>query len=346
METETKHILKKELFDHMKKKHGKASYLLSARMLSVIRYADDFIILHEDENIIIKAKAFIQEWLQKIGLELKEEKTAIGHTYLSKEGKEPGFDYLGFNIRQYKGNTSKKGFTTLIKPSKKSLLNHLRSIKETIRNHRGERQDTLIRNLNPMIKGWSRFYQSVVSRKVFEKADHITFQKLWRWARYRHPHKGMRWTKHKYFLQHGKDYWRFKTRDEKILVRHSDHKIKRFVKVIGTKSIYDGNMHYWASRKGKYPGTSPRIAILLKKQRGKCKNCKLYFRPDDIMEVHHTDGNKKNNAVSNLHILHGHCHDDVHKTGMYNKHQITEEPDVSKGTSPVLEPSMGGDAHA
>jgi len=29
-------------------------------------------------------------------------------------------------------------------------------------------------------------------------------------------------------------------------------------------------------------------------------------------EVHHHDGNHKNNAFDNLRLLHGHCHDVVH----------------------------------
>ena len=345
METDIKHALRQELFDHMKGKKSKASYMLSARKLSVIRYADDFVVIHENKEIVLKAKIFLKEWLKSMGLELKEEKTNVCHTYADNEQQKAGFEFLGFNIRQYKGNTNKQGYVTLIKPGKENVKKHLLNIKEILRNHRGETQDTVIRNLNPIIKGWSRYYQHVVSRKVFERADHETFQKLWRWARYRHPHKGRRWVKDKYFLGHNNDRWRFKTKDHKLLVRHSDHKINRFVKVRGTKSPYDDDMTYWASRVGKYPGISPRLAMMLKKQKGKCFHCNLYFKADDIAEVHHSDGNKKNNRAGNLLVLHGHCHDDVHKESMYKKHQITEEPDVLKGTSPVLKPSMGGDAH-
>lgn len=64
------------------------------------------------------------------------------------------------------------------------------------------------------------------------------------------------------------------------------------------------------------------------------------------MEVHHADGHHGNNQPSNLVLLHGHCHDRVHQRSMNDKHLTSEEPDVLKGASPVLEPSMGGDAHA
>ncbi|MBC8446995.1 MAG: hypothetical protein H8D78_04525 [Chloroflexi bacterium] len=34
---------------------------------------------------------------------------------------------------------------------------------------------------------------------------------------------------------------------------------------------------------------------------------------DDIMEVHHLDGHRRNQALGNLALLHGHCHDGVHR---------------------------------
>lgn len=345
MERDTKQALSKDLFAYMKKKKGKASYMLSAQMLSVIRYADDFVIIHEDKNILLKAKEYMAQWLKSVGLTLKAEKTRLCHTYHVYEGMKPGFNFLGFHIRQHQTNTNKVGYTTLIKPSKESLKQHLYTIKGLLRNHRGESQDTVIRNLNPIIKGWCNYYKGGSARKTFEKASHLTFEKLWRWARYRHPHKGRRWVKDRYFLTHKNNNWRFKTHDGKILVMHYDFKIRHFVKVKGTKSPFDGDFTYWASRMGKYPMLATRVASLLKKQQGKCGHCKLFFKAEDVIEVHHIDGKRNNNKAENLLLLHGHCHDQLHGRCMYEKHQVTEEPDVLKGTSPVLEPSMGGDAH-
>ena len=346
LETDLKQALRQELLAYMRTKRGKASYLLSGRMLSLIRYADDFVVLHEDVAIIEKAREYIQSWLQTVGLSLHPQKTRICHTFLDWQGTSAGFDFLGFHVRQYGVPSKASGYVTLIKPSPEKLRQHLQSIKVRLRAHRGEKQATVIRNLNPLIKGWSRYYQSVTARKTFEKADHETFQKLWRWARYRHPHKGRRWVKDRYFLSHQGDQWRFKTQDGNILVRHSDHKIKRFAKVKGMKSPYDGDFTYWASRMGRFPGISPRVANLLKRQHGKCAHCKLVFQPEAILEVHHQDRNTANNKMENLQVLHGHCHDTIHRRGMNVNHSFTEEPDVSKGTRPVLEPSRGSDAPA
>jgi hypothetical protein len=51
-------------------------------------------VLHEDKGIVLKAKEFISEWLKKIGLELKPEKTRLGHTLQPEESIKPGSIFL------------------------------------------------------------------------------------------------------------------------------------------------------------------------------------------------------------------------------------------------------------
>jgi RNA-directed DNA polymerase len=52
-----------------------------------------------------------------------------------------------------------------------------------------------------------------------------------------------------------------------------------------------------------------RVVKLLKWQRGKCEECGLPFTAEDILEVHHLNGNHSDNRYVNLSLLHGHCHD-------------------------------------
>lgn len=303
--------------------------------LSVIRYADDFVILHRDRGIVEKAKAYIEQWLSDIGLELQPAKTRIGHTLERVEGKA-GFDFLGFETRQYPTKSNKVGFKTLIKPSKEAVRNHLFDIRQTLRELRGAPQEGVIAKLNPIIKGWSRYYIPAVARKTFEWVDNQTHHKLWQWAKFRHPHKGQRWVRRKYFRTHGGFKWRFMTHEGKFLMLHADHKIHRHTKVEGKRTPYDGDWIYWSTRTGRTPGIRPQVTRLLKKQRGKCDDCGLYFRMEDKLEVHHLDHNHKNSALDNLKLLHRHCHDDAHGKGTYGKCHNTEEPDESKGSRPVL----------
>jgi len=97
---------------------------------------------------------------------------------------------------------------------------------------------------------------------------------------------------------------------------------------------------------GKYPTTSPRVSKLLKLQKGRCKRCHLFLSSEDMVEVHHMDGNHKNNKIANLALIHGHCHDEVHGRSMRDKHLAVEEPDEVKVSSPVLKTSRSGDGLA
>ncbi|MHC5779675.1 reverse transcriptase/maturase family protein [Nostoc sp.] len=48
--------------------------------LSLIRYADDFLIIHPNFDVVNECKDRIIEWLKEMGLELKPSKTRITHT--------------------------------------------------------------------------------------------------------------------------------------------------------------------------------------------------------------------------------------------------------------------------
>ncbi len=183
--------------------------------LTVVRYADDFVVIHNDRSMIEEAQGVIEEWLKGIGLEQKAEKTKISHTL---EGESPGFDFLGFNIRQYKVgkhrsgklcNGTPLGFKTLIKPSDKSIRNHKEQLSEIVRRHKGAPQTALIARLNPMIRGWSNYYRTVVSKETYSSMDNYLWKLLWRWAKRRHPNKTGKWIASKYWGMTGKDRWRF-----------------------------------------------------------------------------------------------------------------------------------------
>jgi RNA-directed DNA polymerase len=65
------------------------------RAPKLIRYADDFVVLHAAEGEVLKAQQLIAKWLQSIGLELKPSKTRLSHTLNDYQG-NVGFNFLGF----------------------------------------------------------------------------------------------------------------------------------------------------------------------------------------------------------------------------------------------------------
>lgn len=80
---------------------GQKSWQVKCKSLSLIRYADDFVILHEDLTVVQRCKKIISEWLQGMGLELKPSKTRLAHTLNQYEQEKPGFNFLGFTIQQF-----------------------------------------------------------------------------------------------------------------------------------------------------------------------------------------------------------------------------------------------------
>jgi len=184
--------------------------------LSLIRYADDFVIIHEDINVILKSQEIITEWLSDIGLELKPSKTKLTHTLNEYEG-NVGFEFLGFHIQQYKvgryrsaNNTygNPLGFKTIITPSKPKIKAHLAKIAEVIDTYKTTPQAALISKLNPIIRGWSNYYSTVVSKETFSNCDNLTYDKLRAWARKRG--KG-NINKDKYWRTVGDRNWCFST---------------------------------------------------------------------------------------------------------------------------------------
>ena len=288
----------------------------------VIRYADDFVILHEEITVVQRCQQIISEWLKDLGLELKPSKTRISHTLQEFEG-NVGFDFLGFNIRQYpvgKNRTGKLsgkplGFKTLIKPCQEKVIQHCHEIGEIIKAHKSAPQLALIGKLNPIIRGWANYYSGVVSQETFSKADHITYKQLLAWAKRRHPNKGTRWAVHKYWKTIGNDHWRFAAQSNEgyaiQLAQHSETTITRHIKVQGNRSPYDGDWIYWSTRLGKHPEARKEVSRLLKQQKGKCSLCRLYFKDGDLLEIDHiiprSQGGK--NEYKNFQLLHRHCHD-------------------------------------
>lgn len=161
-----------------------------------IRYADDFIVSGSDENLLRQEVIpVIKEFLKERGLELSEEKTKVTSIDI-------GFDFLGFNVRKYKNKL-------LIKPSKESIKSFLKDIKETIDSNKAISQNKLIVILNPKIRGWSNYYQHVVSKDVFSYIDYRIWKSLWKWSVRRHPNKGKKWVKDRYYHTFKDNNWRF-----------------------------------------------------------------------------------------------------------------------------------------
>ena len=349
------HGMEEILKEYVSKLPGKGSKRDKVTTISIIRYADDFVILHENLTVIEQCREILVKWLNEMGLELKPSKTRLAHTLYEHQSEKPGFDFLGFNVRQrsvskYNSglNTHKEilGFKTIITPSKKSVKNHYEKISSTIKGNLPTPQLGLINKLNPIIKGWCNYYSSVVSKEIFSNISKQVYQRLYRWAKRRHPNKSGKWIANKYWHTIGGNNWEFAVKmDDKFikLHRHPETPIVRHIKVKGNASPFNGDWVYWSSRMTNHPEANKRVATLLKMQKGKCPECGHYFRDDDVMEVDHilpiSKGGK--DEYKNLQLLHRHCHDkkttsDGSLKGVHDKNHIIEEPYEVKVSRTVL----------
>lgn len=293
---------------------------LSDREPRLIRYADDFVVLHKDKAVVEECQRFTTGWLKQMGLSPKPSKTRVTHT-LERGEHEPGFDFLGFHIQQFpigktrsgkRKNGSLLGFKTRIKPSSAAVKKHVEKLRETLRKNRSVDQALLITLLAPIIVGWCNYFAIYACAETFRKLSGVLFCMLRAWALRRHPKQGKHEVLGKYWRVGDGEGWRFGPRESRQrLPIHPDTAVKIHAKVAGRRSPYDGDWVYWSTRMGREPTTQDRVARLLRDQRGRCRECGLYFRVGDRMEIDHvrpkTEGGT--DARSNRQLLHRHCHD-------------------------------------
>jgi RNA-directed DNA polymerase len=289
--------------------------------VTIVRYVDDFVVMHPNKEILESCKKEVENFLTPIGLELSKYKTRLTHTLHPEvsENKKAGFQFLGFSIIQYKTRLNSirstigksLGFRTYILPSTDSWREHLKKVSKVI--ERIKEQELLIKKLNPIISGWARYFgvSDVYVKRNFQRYDNIIYSKLLRWST---KIIGTRRGGFEKYWNHNGKRWNFGK--EIFLSKYLDNagSILKYVKVKGVNSIYDDNSQYWEQRLFSHPKLSQNRKKLLRKQKGLCTYCKRHLNTEDIMENHHiipqNIGGK--NTRSNLQLIHGYCHDKIH----------------------------------
>jgi RNA-directed DNA polymerase len=215
--------------------------------VNLVRYADDFIITGASPTLLAEeVKPLVQQFLTERGLELSEAKTRIVHI-------DDGFDFLGFNVRKYKGKL-------LITPAKSSIAAVKDKVRGILTTGGSLSQEVLIRRLNPVIRGWGNYYRHVVSKEVFSDIDHAIWRMTWNWATRRHPQKGHKWVKDRYYAHRDGRDWVF-TDGSVRLFRMASIPIRRHVKIRGDANPYDPqHAGYFAERHARHGAVPPALA--------------------------------------------------------------------------------------
>ena len=321
----------KEYVGKLKTKPRKSSNrgkIAKQKALTLVRFADDFVIIHNNREILQLCIIEAEKWLAKMGLELNTEKSGI------KDGRL-GFHFLGFQIIQVVKHNKYK---TKITPSKNNQKLLLSKIKEIIQNNKAISSYQLIKKLRPIIVGWGNYFKFCESTTIYKNLSHRIFQKLRAWVFRRDTRSGRKSIKEKYFPKNKtwkfgnkihKDNWilygKAKDRNNQIVENFLPHLSwiisEKYVKVKGNKSFYDGDDLYWVNRTNSYISFSTRIKKLLTIQNGKCGICQISFTPEDTLEVDHIIPKSKGgkDTYSNLQLLHKQCH--IIKTRKEGKEQ-------------------------
>lgn len=209
-----------------------------------IRYADDFIVIVEDEATAKAVIGIINTFLAERGLRLSDTKTKITHI-------TEGFDFLGWNFRKYRNGQ------LIIKPARNSVKRFVDRLRILFHKMRTATQDDLIKALNTRIAGWSNYHASVCAKQTFNKMDNYISLKLWKWGIRRHGNKNSDWVRKRYWRKRGNRNYEFAT-GKQCLKRCSDQPIVRHSLAKLDKNPYTDGEYF--AQKAKWRRQQKRVA--------------------------------------------------------------------------------------
>jgi RNA-directed DNA polymerase len=286
--------------------------------------ASDWYIItgHSQELLENEVKPLVTHFLRTRGLELSEEKTRITHI-------EDGFDFLGQTIRKY-------GSTLLITPSKKNVLAFLDKVRSIIKANKQTPVERLIRQLNPVIRGWAQYHQHIASKATFRSIDHAIFQAMWRWAQRRHPTKSKGWTKRKYVRTvSGRDWVFYGEENGRVVYLYRAYRtpIKRHTAIKAEANPFDPQWErYFEQRLGVKMEANlqgrRQLLGLWKEQEGLCPVCKQTITEITGWHTHHSIWRSLGgpDTLENRVLLHPNCHMQVHTQKVH-----VEKPRPTRG---------------
>lgn len=150
---------------------------------TLVRYADDLVILCHKKEHALKAIDVLKAVFEKLELKMNAQKSKLVNLWI--EGKNQGFDFLGYHHRRLpvfrKGG--KVAWILRSFPSKKSMKKMRAKVKEVTAPRakmRGTLND-LVAELNPKIQGWRNYYakaDSECANSFLRKIDWYIHRRL------------------------------------------------------------------------------------------------------------------------------------------------------------------------
>jgi RNA-directed DNA polymerase len=198
----------------------------------VIRYADDFIVITRSKNILGKyIVPAIDSFLKERGLWLSPTKTK--QYCLSQDGSQ--LDFLGYTFKYRTQWSSKKTMiynkqegkaAIALYPNRQKVIAHIQKLRSIFKESQNSSAMELISKLNPVIRGWSNYFNLDNSSRYRSIVREALYRLTWTWMIRKHPTLGKRNLAKLYLLIDQKD--KEKTVDDNSPLIDSVNKNSKF----------------------------------------------------------------------------------------------------------------------
>ena len=145
------------------------------------RYADDWVVTCHTRAEAQRALAEATTLLKTLGVTLNAAKTRIVHVRL-------GFEFLGYKIKRgtrplrlapSKIRSGVHAGALYAYPREKSIQHFKEQIRQCTRRKAPVTTPELVRQINPVIRGWGLYYHKAHVRKLFAQLDRWILHRLW-----------------------------------------------------------------------------------------------------------------------------------------------------------------------
>jgi group II intron reverse transcriptase/maturase len=141
---------------------------------TLVRYADDFVILLHPKTNTEWILTQIHGMLGRLGLELHPEKTRVTKA-------RDGFDFLGVHLRlcRVRKPKAKLKYSCRIWPSDCSMQRIRQKVREVIGRRYSKELEEMIKELNPKLRGWANYHiRARGERKRMKKLNGFVRERL------------------------------------------------------------------------------------------------------------------------------------------------------------------------
>jgi len=148
---------------------------------TLVRYADDFVVMCDTKEQVERAEARVRRVLAWLGLELHPEKTRR----VDLSWGQHGFDFLGCHLRKRMSGAiwekeRRRVYFLQREPSARSMKRVRQRVKELTGRERNGVKDVrvIVRDLNPVLRGWGNYFGTGNAAKRFNQVDSYVWRRL------------------------------------------------------------------------------------------------------------------------------------------------------------------------